>query len=78
MGTSSHRRARCACRNVLHWHILDSSSFPVKSLKFPKLSAKGAYSSAATYSLDELRELVAFAKGRGVRIVRLQPQSLAA
>jgi len=59
----------CACRNVLHWHILDSSSFPVKSLKFPQLSAKGAYSPAATYSLDELRELVEFAKGRGVRIV---------
>ena len=30
-------------------HILDSSSFPVKSLKFPLLSGKGAYSPAATY-----------------------------
>jgi hypothetical protein len=37
--------------NVLHWHILDSTSFPVQSLKFPQLSAKGAYSSLAVYSL---------------------------
>lgn len=55
--------------NVLHWHILDSSSFPLQSLKFPQLSSKGAYSATATYSLDELCELVAFAKARGVRIV---------
>jgi hypothetical protein len=37
--------------NVLHWHILDSTSFPVQSLKFQQLSAKGAYSSLAVYSL---------------------------
>ena len=57
--------------NVLHWHILDSSLFPLQSLRFPQLSSKGAYSAAAIYSLDELRELhvVAFAKARGVRIV---------
>jgi hypothetical protein len=55
--------------NVLHWHILDSSSFPVQSLKFPLLSAKGAYASQAVYSLDDLRAVVAFARSRGVRVV---------
>ena len=54
--------------NVLHWHILDSTSFPVESLKFPNLT-KGAYSANAVYSLADLRILVQYAKSRGVRIV---------
>ena len=37
--------------NVLHWHILDSTSFPVQSERFPALAIKGAYSSLAVYSL---------------------------
>lgn len=55
--------------NVLHWHILDSESFPIKSEKFPQLSGKGAYSSMAVYSLDDLREIVAYARERSVRVV---------
>ena len=55
--------------NVLHWHILDSTSFPVQSEKFPQLSKKGAYAPQAVYSLDDLRGVVAFARSRGVRVV---------
>ena len=54
--------------NVLHWHILDSTSFPIKSEKFPQLS-KGAYSPSAVYTLDDLRSLVKYAKSRAVRVV---------
>jgi hypothetical protein len=55
--------------NVLHWHILDSQSFPVASEAFPQLSAAGAFAAAATYTLEELRSVVAYTKQRGVRIV---------
>lgn len=55
--------------NVLHWHILDSQSFPVASEAFPQLSGAGAFAAAATYTLEDLRGIVAYAKQRGVRIV---------
>eukprot|EP00040_Diaphanoeca_grandis_P007070 m.39610 g.39610 ORF g.39610 m.39610 type:complete len:671 (-) comp18249_c0_seq1:177-2189(-) len=55
--------------NVLHWHLLDSQSFPVASQAYPQLSAAGAFAAAATYTLDDLRSIVAYAKQRGVRVV---------
>lgn len=69
--------------NVIHWHLTDAQSFATCSHLFPALCAQGAYPnnfsagaghspsrnvSRATYSLDELRDIVSFAKGRGVRI----------
>eukprot|EP01051_Picozoa_sp_SAG22_P010822 SAG22_NODE_995_length_6117_cov_3.445995_2_plen_513_part_00 len=55
--------------NVLHWHIVDSISFPYVSSLFPGLSGKGAYSPRATYSPVELKGLVEYAMARGVRIM---------
>ena len=55
--------------NVLHWHLLDSQSFPVASEAYPQLSAAGAFAAAATYTLDDLRGVVAYARQRGVRVV---------
>ena len=55
--------------NVLHWHLIDRESFPIASQAFPQLSAAGAFSAAATYTLDELRAIVAYARQRGVRII---------
>ena len=57
--------------NVLHWHIVDSESFPYVSTAFPNLSAAGAYAPAErhTYSQADVAALVAYAKDRGVRVV---------
>lgn len=55
--------------NVLHWHIVDSCSFPYVSTRFPALSQKGAYDPRATYTAAQLSGLVAYAHDRGVRIM---------
>eukprot|EP01047_Picozoa_sp_COSAG01_P011724 COSAG01_NODE_515_length_16042_cov_8.646553_10_plen_362_part_00 len=55
--------------NILHWHIVDSQSFPYVSTQFKGLSAKGAYSQRATYTPDQLKHLVDYAEARGVRIM---------
>ena len=54
--------------NVLHWHLTDSNAFPVGSQLYPELAAKGAYP-GAVYPLGTLREIVAYAAERGVRIL---------
>lgn len=55
--------------NVLHWHATDSQSFPIQSVKVPRLSKYGAYSKEKVYSLDQISYLVKYAKVRGVRII---------
>ena len=53
--------------NVLHWHMVDAQSFPVDTPSAP-LMIKGAYSSKATYSMDDIRALTEYASDRGVRM----------
>ena len=57
--------------NVLHWHITDAQSFPLKTKAFSKL-ADGAYGGAGstlTYDAADVKGIVAYAKDRGVRVV---------
>lgn len=54
--------------SVLHWHIVDSQSFPFESKAVPELNL-GAYSSVERYSQDEIRDLIKFAHLRGVRVI---------
>jgi len=54
--------------NVLHWHIVDSNSFPFESLSFPNLW-DGAYSEQEKYTQDDVTEIVEYAKDRGVRVM---------
>jgi hexosaminidase len=53
--------------NVLHLHLSDNQGFRVESKKFPKLHTLG--SDGLYYTQDEIRELIGYARDRGIRIV---------
>jgi hexosaminidase len=53
--------------NVFHWHLSDDQAFRAESKKFPKLTEVA--SEGLFYSQDQLREVVAFARARGIRVV---------
>lgn len=55
--------------NVLHWHIVDSISFPFESATFPSMSVEGAYSQSHVYTHGDIKALIQFAMERGVRVV---------
>ncbi|CAG0879764.1 unnamed protein product [Darwinula stevensoni] len=55
--------------NVLHWHVTDSQSFPLQLPRIPKLSQYGSYSPNMVYSPADVKELVEYARSRGVRIL---------
>ena len=53
--------------NVLHWHLSDDEGFRVESKMFPQLHVKG--SNGDYYTQAQLKEIVAYAKDRGIIIV---------
>jgi hexosaminidase len=53
--------------NVLHWHLSDDQGFRVESLRHPRLHQAG--SDGLYYTQQELREIVAYARDRGIRVV---------
>ena len=53
--------------NVFHWHLSDNQGFRVESKKFPLLQEKG--SDGLFYTQDEIREVIAYARDRGIRVV---------
>ncbi|HET7442249.1 MAG TPA: family 20 glycosylhydrolase, partial [Terriglobales bacterium] len=53
--------------NVFHWHLSDNQGFRVESKKFPKLHELG--SDGFYYTQDQVRELIAYAHDRGIRVV---------
>src|SRR5436190_1425352 len=53
--------------NVLHWHLSDDQGFRVESHVFPRLHKMG--SNGQYYRQSEIREIVAYARDRGIRIV---------
>ncbi|KJH51378.1 glycosyl hydrolase family 20, catalytic domain protein [Dictyocaulus viviparus] len=55
--------------NVLHWHLVDTESFPYVSTVFPQLSKIGAYSPNHVYTPDTVRDILQFARIRGIRVI---------
>lgn len=55
--------------NVFHWHITDTHSFPFYSRRVPQLTLHGAYSPRQVYTPEDIREIVSYAKLRGVRVL---------
>lgn len=54
--------------NVLHWHLADAQSWPVQMDAYPAMT-KDAYSARESYSHDDLRSVIAYARARGVRVI---------
>ena len=54
---------------MFHWHITDTHSFPLYSRRVPQLTLHGAYSPRKVYTPKDIREIVDYAKVRGVRVL---------
>ncbi|KAJ9176056.1 hypothetical protein P3X46_011406 [Hevea brasiliensis] len=54
--------------NVLHWHIVDTQSFPLEIPSYPKLW-DGAYSFSERYTFAEAAEIVSYAQRRGINVL---------
>jgi len=53
--------------NVFHWHLSDDQGFRVESKRYPRLQQFG--SGGHYYTQTEIREVVAYARDRGIRVV---------
>ncbi|HEX4378912.1 MAG TPA: family 20 glycosylhydrolase, partial [Candidatus Acidoferrum sp.] len=53
--------------NVFHWHLSENQGFRIESKKFPKLHEQG--SDNLYYTQEEVRDLIAYARERGIRVV---------
>lgn len=54
--------------NVLHWHIVDTQSFPLEIPSYPKLW-DGAYSLSERYTVAVAADIVNYAKRRGINVL---------
>ena len=53
--------------NVFHWHLSEDQGFRVESKRFPLLQAMG--SDGLFYTQDEVRQTIAYARDRGIRVI---------
>ncbi len=53
--------------NVFHWHLTEDQGFRIESKIFPRLTGMG--SDGLFYTQDQAREIVAYARDRGIRVV---------
>lgn len=55
--------------SVLHWHIVDEDSFPLKLKSHPEIAEYAAFSSEEIYTPEDVEEIVRYAMVRGVRVI---------
>ena len=55
--------------NVFHWHIVDDESFPLLLSKYPNVTFNGAFKEDNIYTLDNITEIVDYAKTLAIRVV---------
>ncbi|XP_076173464.1 beta-hexosaminidase 1 isoform X2 [Ptiloglossa arizonensis] len=55
--------------NTLHWHIIDSHSFPYVSRTWPKFSKFGSYTPEKIYTQEDIKEIVEHGLISGVQIL---------
>jgi hexosaminidase len=53
--------------NVFHWHLTEDQGFRIESKLYPKLTGVG--SDGLFYTQEDARELVRYARARGIRVV---------
>ena len=53
--------------NIFHWHLSEDQGFRIESKAFPKLAGMG--SDGLFYTQEQAREIVAYARERGIRVV---------
>ena len=53
--------------NVLHWHMVDTHSFPIELVgeRTRQMTQYGAYDAASIYTQDDIREIIRYATYRG-------------
>ncbi|KAJ7505824.1 N-acetylhexosaminidase [Mycena galericulata] len=55
--------------NTLHWHVVDSQSFPLEIPGYTVLAEKGAYSATSVYSASDVKDIVTYAAARGIDVI---------
>ncbi len=53
--------------NVFHWHLSDDQGFRAESKRFPRLTEVA--SDGHFYTQEQMRDVVAYARARGIRVV---------
>jgi hexosaminidase len=53
--------------NVFHWHLTEDQGFRIESKLYPRLAQFG--SDGLYYTQDQARDIVAYARARGIRVV---------
>jgi hexosaminidase len=55
--------------NVFHWHLTDYQAFSLQLKSRPLLAHKGAHSPAQSYAANDVKQVVAHAAARGIRVI---------
>ncbi|HWP43379.1 MAG TPA: beta-N-acetylhexosaminidase, partial [Blastocatellia bacterium] len=53
--------------NVLHWHLTEDQGFRIETKRYPRLHQMG--SDGLYYTQDQVREIIAYARDRGIRVM---------